>query len=85
MLAAAVKCGARVIVSDNRKHFPPAALAPYRLECLTTAEFFGTQFHRDPQEFVDILKQQASDLRQTLPQLLSRHVPALTRLVHTRH
>lgn len=85
VLAAAVKCGARAIVSDNRKHFPPAALTPYRLECLTTTEFFEAQFLRDQQEFVDILKQQASDLRQTLPQLLARHLPALTRLVHGRH
>ena len=39
VLAAAVKCGAQWIVSDNVKHFPADALSPYRLECLTADNF----------------------------------------------
>jgi len=35
VLAAAVRCGAHAIVSDNKKHFPRKALEPYRLDCVT--------------------------------------------------
>ncbi len=41
VLAAAVRCGADTIVSDNKKHFPRKALEPYRLECVTADEFLA--------------------------------------------
>lgn len=59
VLAAAVKCGVRVIVSDNRKHFPFPSLLPYKLECLTTDGFLVEQYHVDPAAFVAILTEQA--------------------------
>src|ERR1022692_4422289 len=42
--AAAVKCGAHSIVSDNVKHFPTEALSPYNMECLTADDFRRHQY-----------------------------------------
>src|ERR1022692_3268410 len=69
VLAAAVKCGAHSIVSDNVKHFPTEALSPYNMECLT------------PDAFISVLVEQASDIGWTLTQLISKHVPSLSKLI----
>jgi predicted nucleic acid-binding protein len=84
VLAAAVKCGAHAIVSDNKKHFPEAALAPYGLECLTADAFIEHQYHLDPDAFISVLTEQASDIGWTLPHLISKHVPSLSKLIITR-
>jgi predicted nucleic acid-binding protein len=81
VLAAAVKCGAHAIVSNNKKHFPEASLAPYGLECLTADHFLEHQYHLDPDAFIAILMEQAAAIGWTLPQLLSRHEPSLSRLI----
>lgn len=39
VLAAAIKAGAQVIVTDNRKHFPAAALAEWDIEAKTADAF----------------------------------------------
>jgi hypothetical protein len=52
VLAAAVKCGAHSIVSDNGKHFPTEALSPYNLECLTAEDFMTHQYHLNPDAFI---------------------------------
>ena len=84
VLAAAVKCGAHSIVSNNAKHFPQESLAPYHLECLTADEFLKHQYHLNPDAFIGVLVEQASDIGWTLPQLISRHVPSLSKLIITR-
>jgi predicted nucleic acid-binding protein len=84
VLAAAVRCGANCIVSNNKKHFQEAALKPYDLECLTADEFLQHQYHLHPDEFIAVLKQQAEDIGWTLPQLLSRHVKSLATLIVTK-
>ncbi len=84
VLAAAVKCRADIIVSDNRKHFPPESLAPYGIECLTADSFLERQYHSDPERFVAVLAAQASDIGLTLATLISKHVPSLSRLVIVR-
>jgi hypothetical protein len=55
VLAAAVICGAHAIASDNIRHFPKEALAPYVLECLTADEFMRRQYHLDPDAFISVL------------------------------
>jgi predicted nucleic acid-binding protein len=45
VLAAAVKCGAHAIVTDNTKDFPLEALAPYGLDLMTADEFIEHQYH----------------------------------------
>lgn len=84
VLAAAVKCGAHAIVSDNQRHFPAVALSPYRLECMTVDKFLVQQYHLDPDAFIGVLREQASDIKWTLPQLISKHVPSLSRLIRIR-
>lgn len=84
VLAAAVKCGAHAIISDNLKHFPIESLAPYGLECLTADQFIEHQYHLDPDAFIGILTAQALEIGWTLPQLISKHVPSLSKLIVTR-
>lgn len=84
VLAAAVKCGAHAIVSDNKKHFPHECLAAYNLECLTADEFLVHQYHLDPDAFINVLREQASDIKWTLPHLISKHVPSLSQLIKIR-
>ena len=78
--AAAVKCCARWIVSDNRRHFSAGALSPHKLECVTVDAFLSLHLHRDPVRFADILVQQAADIHWPIEKLLERHVPSVARL-----
>jgi len=84
VLAAAVKCGAHSIVSDNKKHFSDEALAPYGLECLSADQFIEHQYHLDPDSFINVLNMQAKNIGWTLPELISRHVPSLSKLIITK-
>jgi hypothetical protein len=84
VLAAAVKCGAQSIVSNNVRHFPQESLSPYGLECLTADAFFKHQYHLDPDAFLSVLTEQAGDIGWTLRQLLGKHVPSLSKLIVTR-
>jgi hypothetical protein len=84
VLAAAVKCGAHSIVSNNLKHFQQESLASYDLECLTADEFIKHQYYLNPDAFITVLMDQASDIGWTLPQLISKHVPSLSKLIITR-
>jgi predicted nucleic acid-binding protein len=81
VLAAAVRCGAHAIVSNNKKHFPAKLLEPFELECITADEFLEHQYHLNPDLFISKLSEQASDINWTLHQLISKHVPSLARLI----
>ncbi len=70
--AAAVKCGAQVIVTANLKHF---ITLPEGLEAQSPDEFLCSLFDLDPLEMVELLRQQAGDLRHppmTFEDLLDR-------------
>ena len=84
VLAAAIRCGADSIVSNNARHFSQDSLAPYGLECLTADDFLKHQYHLNPDAFIGVLAEQASDIGWTLKQLLSKHVPSLSKLIITR-
>jgi hypothetical protein len=83
VLAAAVRCGAHAIVSNNKKHFPAEMLQPYDLECITADEFLEHQYHLNPDLFIGKLADQASDIGWTLDQLISKHVPFAGEANHT--
>jgi hypothetical protein len=83
VLAAAVKCGAHAIVTDNQKHFPKDAIAPYGFECITADVFLVNQHHLDPDAFINVLVAQARNIGWSLPQLISKHVPSLSRLINS--
>jgi hypothetical protein len=74
----------RAIASDNDKHFPKEALFTYGIECLTADQFLEHQYHLDPDCFINVLIKQARDVKYTLPQLISGHVPCLSRLIITK-
>jgi len=81
VLAAAVKAGSHAIVTNNVRHFPKESLAPYGLDCLTADEFLTHQYHLNPDAFIGVLEEQARDQKKTLHQLLSAHVPSLSKLI----
>lgn len=81
VLAAAIRCGANAIITNNKKHFPSDQLAEYSLECINADDFLRHQYHLDPDTFIDILQQQAIDTGCSLPQLISHHVPCLAELI----
>ena len=72
VLAAAVRCGAQVIVSDDKRHFPAGVLAQYSMECLTSGEFLEHQYHLDRDAFISIIVSQAADIRKPLGWVLTR-------------
>lgn len=81
VLAAAVRSNAHAIISDNVRDFPESSLRSYGIECLTADKFLQHQYHLNPDAFINILCEQARDIGWSLPQLLSKHVPSLSRLI----
>jgi hypothetical protein len=63
VLAAAIKCGANVIVTFNIKDFPESALAPYGIEALHPDDFLTYQLDLAPSQIVTAAKRQRSILR----------------------
>jgi predicted nucleic acid-binding protein len=63
VLAAAVRGGAELIVTDNVRDFPEAALKPYGLEVVTQDEFLLDQLDLEPLVVLDSLRRQASRYR----------------------
>lgn len=75
--AAAVKAGAQVITTANLKDFGEL---PEGIEAQSPDDFLCNLFDLDPEEFVELLREQAADLvnpPMTLDELLAR----LTRVV----
>lgn len=60
VLAAAVRCKAHAIVTDNRKHFPNDAVDPYDIDVLTPDEFLVHQFHLNRELLEEKLHGQAA-------------------------
>ena len=85
--AAAVKAGAQVIVTSNLKDF---ARLPDGLEVQSPDEFLGNLFDLDPTRFIDLLREQAADLKNPpvsfdeLLERLARVVPDLVATVRAR-
>jgi hypothetical protein len=84
VLAAAVRCGAEMIVTYNKRHFPAAAVEPWGIEALSPSTFLRYQYDLNPAAVVDKLRAQASNLGRTLPQqlkVLRMAVPAFVDVV----
>ncbi len=93
VLAAAVKCGAQLIVTSNLRHFPDDALVRYGIEARSPDEFLPHLLDINQERMLKILEQQAGDLRdpqRTYEQVLDEialHAPgfiAAVREVHER-
>lgn len=63
VLAAAVRCGAQVIVTANLSDFPPAALARYGIEAQHPDEFVGDLLDLAPMTVVSAVRKQAASLK----------------------
>lgn len=72
VLAAAVRCGAHAIITDNLRHFPPASVRPYDVDVLTPDAFLVHQFHLNRELLAEKLTAQAAARGVALKSLLDR-------------
>ncbi|MFJ2494485.1 PIN domain-containing protein [Pseudomonas iridis] len=63
VLAAAIRCGAGVIVTFNLKDFPDELLAPFGIEAQHPDEFVENLFHLDPSAVVAAAQRQRQQLK----------------------
>jgi len=63
VLAAAIRCGAGVIVTFNLKDFPDACLAPYGVEAQHPDEFVENLFHLDQAVVIAAAQRQRQQLK----------------------
>lgn len=81
VVAAAVKAGAQVIATENTKHFAPL---PEGIEAQSADEFLCNLFDLDPRCFIEMLHEQASDLKKppvSVGELLRRLAVAVPGLI----
>ena len=56
VLAAAVRCGAQYIVTDNLADFPAGVLAPFDVEAIDADRFLSRTFDLHPSEALGVLR-----------------------------
>jgi len=87
VLAAAVKIGAQVIVTQNLKDFPTKSLEPFSIKAQSPDDFLTHLYFFDGEAVAKNLTEQAGDLRRpakTVPELLdvlAQHAPIFTNLI----
>lgn len=84
VLAAAVRCGAHCIITNNHRHFREEHLAPYDIQCLSVDDFLVQQYDIDPDTFITVLMDQTKGAKRSFHDLLyglSLHAPKLTGLI----
>lgn len=90
VLAAAVICGANVIVTENLRDFPPTALAPYEMEALSPDTFLNWLNDEDPGMMMQVIQEQAADNQYPplsvadILQRISRQAPQFVQRVRAR-
>jgi predicted nucleic acid-binding protein len=70
VVAAAMGCGAELIVTANLKDFSPAALKPWGIEAQHPDDFLIYQYDLDPAVVISKLHDQAANINRSLPELL---------------
>lgn len=86
VLAAAISRKARVIVTQNLKHFPNHLLSQFEVRAQSPDDFLLYLYHLDTNAMVRIITKQARDLRnppKTVPELLDtlhQHAPGFVDL-----
>lgn len=63
VLAAAIRCGAGVIVTFNLRDFPDASLLPFGIEAQHPDEFIENLFHLDPVAVIAAAQKQRRQLK----------------------
>jgi len=88
VLAAAVSCGAPIIVTLNLRHFQNAHLEPWEVVAVHPASFLSTLYYQDPAIVMAKLRQQAADRGRSLLELLKilgQIVPEFANLISSTH
>lgn len=78
MLAAAIRCGASVIVTFNEKDFPSEALDPFGIEAQHPDLFIDNLFDLDPAAVISAAKRQRGQLKNP-PMAVDVYLDALLR------
>jgi predicted nucleic acid-binding protein len=84
VLAAAAHANARFLVTYNLKHFPLSATKPWRVTAVGPSQFLKTLYSSEPQAVVEVLRQQAIDIKRSFVdqlRVLHRAVPAFVEVV----
>ncbi len=63
VLAAAIRCGARAIITDNVRDFPERALAPHGLKAMRADKFLLELVEVAPDPVIAVVQRQAAALR----------------------
>ncbi len=66
VVAAAIRCRAQVIVTNNVKDFPASSLDAYGIEAQAADDFVLSMIDLAPSRVADVVKQQAADLKKPL-------------------
>ncbi len=72
VLAAAVRSGAKTIVTYNLKDFPHSSLAPHSITVQGPSAFLKELYNQTPSAVMDTLESQAAAIGRPLPYLISR-------------
>lgn len=86
VLAAAVSCGASIIVTLNLRHFRREHLDPWGVLALHPESFLGTLYHQESAVVMMKLREQAVNRNRSLPELLSilaKTVPRFAGLIQS--
>jgi predicted nucleic acid-binding protein len=87
VLAAAVACQAKIIVTQNLRHFSREMLSPFEVEAQSPDEFLSHLFYLYSERLVEIIAEQAADLRnptyavQEVLSILAYHAPNFASLI----
>jgi predicted nucleic acid-binding protein len=84
VLAAAVRAGAQVIVTFNKRHFPPASTSPCNVEAVGPAAFLEELYFAAPSVVAERIQQQATNLERSLTaqlKVLGKAVPWFVEIV----
>ncbi len=72
ILAAAVRCNAEVIVTQNVKDFPRTALEPYSITVMGPSSFLRNLYDLDPEVIASTLLRQAASINKPVEYVLER-------------
>jgi len=79
VLAAAVKCGAKLLLTENVKDFPESALTPFSLKACTTDSFLRELAETRPADLLDAVAEILNRLKNP-PVTLEEYTARLTKI-----
>lgn len=84
VLAAAAHAKARTLVTYNLKHFPMSSTKPWRVTAVGPSLFLKQLYASDPHSVVEVLREQAVEIKRTFGdqlRVLHKAVPAFVEVV----